>query len=117
MGSNPPGAPLLEDELDAEGDERKNSHPPHYASRGMAGGCEHVGVPHSQAAAETWHNISRGFDKERADLKHAGSGHEGVEDENKVMQEELACQQRRPQQHPKPLALLGERLADCSRRP
>ena len=41
-------------------------------------------MPQSQAAADTHDTTSTmDIDKERADLEHGGSGHEGVEDENK----------------------------------
>ena len=84
MGSNPPGAPLLEDELDAEGDERKNSHPPHHASRGTAGGCEHVGVPHSQAAADMTQHQSWMLTKSTQTWSMEESGHEGDKEETEA---------------------------------
>ena len=67
---------LLEDELEEEeGAERKKAtlQATHHAAQQGRGGCERVGVPHSQAAADRHDTTSAvDVDKKRADLEHAG---------------------------------------------
>ena len=71
MGSSPPDAPLLEDEVDMKRRvTNANNHPPHDASRGTAGGCKHVGMltPKLLPTHDTTSTVD--IDKECADPKH-----------------------------------------------